>query len=271
MPAFDALDGVTAPAEGLIGTERGARLRQALERAAAHSPATLSAEARVALQNDVWGLWQRTRELPSSSEPAAAMERAAARLIAHLAVAAPDRWRPGLPQAVAAALGSGWTELESELPSLQHERMYGIRRVFHIARRGDDERALFSTLVALDPSGRPTITSIPGEIEWLRFEGDALVEARVFELDRRALREHGSARALMEVDEVAHIPTTGANRFYAEFDPPAALDPPAPLASPPCVRCHDDAQLMSLPTPSFELGDRYGALLQIAVVPGSDP
>jgi len=260
---YDALVGLNDPAEALVDTDRGRALAAALERAAADDPpAHLRPEARVALQNDAWGLWQRVTELGVSSANAEALLAHAEALMRRLAVD-PDPWRPAPPPAVAAALGDGFTPRESEMPSLQHERMFGNRRVFHVARRGDagEERAFYSTLVALDRDLSPVLTHVPGELERLRFEGDTLVEARVHELDRRALRERGPAHALVEIHRVAHIPATGANRFYVE------LDPPAPVETLPCVQCHEDPHTMSLPTELAETGDRLPAVLELAVRP----
>lgn len=258
---YDALVGLTDPADALVGTPRGEALASALGRAAADDPPDdLRVEARIALQNDAWGLWQRVSELGVSSQNADALLEGSEALVRRLAVDDPPAWRPAIPPAVAAALGEGFTARESEMPSLQHERMYGNRRVFHVALRGE-ERAFYSTLVALDRDLSPAPTNVPGELERLRFEGDTLVEAHVHELDRRALRERGPAHALIELERVAHIPATGANRFYVE------LDPPAPVADLPCVRCHEDAQAMSLPTDLAETGARVPAVLEQAVRP----
>ncbi|MCB9596755.1 MAG: hypothetical protein H6719_28795 [Sandaracinaceae bacterium] len=254
-PAFDALDALNDP--DLLERDDAARRRFArqLDEAARHAPPT-STVARVTLQNDVWGVWQRARAEPASSPSQHAIEVASARLVRRLALARIDApWREGLPELVSTALGRGWREQESELPSLQHERAFGLRRVFHVARRGDDERALFSTLVALDARGRPHVTRYVGDLEVLRFERGELREARVYELDRRATRCEGAEHAMRPLDAVSHVPGTGAHRFVADFDPPA------PLASLPCARCHDDDSMMSLPSAELGVGSRFEALL----------
>lgn len=253
-PAYDALDALNDPRL----FERDAPALEAfarrLERAAAETP-RLSTPARVALQNDAWGVWQRARAAPASSPEQHAVEVAAARLVRRLAPSSVAAWRPGLPPPIVAALGPGWREEESELPSLQHERLFGLRRVFHVARRGEDRRALYSTLVAIDARGAARVTPWVGELEVLRFEAGGLVEARVHELDRRNLRCHGPARALREVREVRHVPGAGAHGFLLELPAPASLD------DLPCARCHDDDQMMSLPSRELPVGDRVEPLL----------
>ncbi|MEZ4339280.1 MAG: hypothetical protein R3B82_21880 [Sandaracinaceae bacterium] len=260
-PAYDALDALNDPAllEADEATLRDAARR--LRRAGDRDP-RLEPPARVALQNDVWGVWQRARAQPVSSSAHHAVEAAAARLVRRLAPPRVPPWEVGLPPPVAAALGPGWHEEESELPSLQHERLFGLRRVFHVARQGTDRRALFSTLVAIDAEGQPRITPWVGDLEILRFSGGRLVEARVHELDRRTLRCHGPDRALRSVREVRHVPGTGAHGFLLEADPPASLD------DLPCARCHEDDGLMSLPTPELTVGRRFQELLAPARAEG---
>ena len=60
--------------------------------------------------------------------------------------------------------------------------------------------------------------------------------------DRRRLR--CGEPALVEHDEVQHVPDLGANGFLLE------LDAPVPLATMPCARCHagESDLMMSLPT-----------------------
>lgn len=232
----------------------GEILLQRLQRAAETDPDELPTEARHALQNDVWGLWQRVHRNPVESERTHALENAAARLIRRLAPEEVEVF-DGVPAPVASVLGEGWRERESELPSLQHERLFGLRRVFHVVRRGESERALYSTMVVLDGEGHAQLTGVPGELEMLRFEGETLVQARVFELHRRGLRCGLPNRGLREIDEVSHVPGAGANGFIVAFEPPVAL------AALPCAQCHDDASLMSLPSNQFPLGQRYEALL----------
>ena len=266
MPEYDALVGLTDPVDLLIGLPRGEQLASALRRAAAFRPADrLSSVARIALQNDAWGLWQRVRLAPASSPSAHALEQGAEALVRRLAPARVDPWGGVLPPAVSAALGPGWRERESSMPSLQHERMHGLRRVFHVvlAGDGDEQRALYSTLVALDQQMRPVVTNIPGELETLRFEGERLVEAHVHELDRRGLSTGGEAEALVELQAVSHIPATGANRFYVAFEEPV------PLTDLPCARCHEDSSMMSLPTPDFAVGDRWRTLFDLAEIPAA--
>ncbi len=261
-PAYDALEELNEADLFERSPEALDRFARRLEAAARVTP-RLDPAARTTLQNDAWGVWQRARAQPSSSATQHAIEAAAARLVRRLAAGPVPALGPGLPAPVGTALGPGWRELESELPSLQHERLFGLRRVFHVARRGDGERALFSTLVALDPRGIPRITSVVGDLEVLRFEGARLAGARLFELDRRNLRCQGPARALREVDEARHVPGTGAHDFLARFDPPA------PLRELPCAECHDDDSMMSLPAADLAVGSRFEALLAPARTEGN--
>lgn len=253
-PAYDALEELNEP-------DLFERPPDALDRfagrlaAAARATPRLDPAARITLQNDAWGVWQRARAQTSSSGARHAIEAAAARLVRRLAAGPIVALGPGLPRPVATALGPGWREHESELPSLQHERLFGLRRVFHVARRGEDERALFSTLVAIDARGTPRLTSVIGDLEVLRFEGARLAGARLFELDRRNLRCHGPTRALREVHEARHVPGTGAHDFLARFEPPV------PLRELPCAECHDDDSMMSLPAAGLAVGGRFEALL----------
>ena len=243
--------------EAWIDTPIASALADRLERAARADPSRIPGPARIVLQNDVWGLWQRVTAVPRSSENRTRLAARAAALVHRLAFDGPDEPPSAIPAPIAPVL-AGYVERESELPSLQHERLFGLRRIFHVALRGTNERALFSSLVALDGRGRPRRTAIVGDLEMLAFEGERLVRARLFELDRRRLRCEGPSRALREVDRAAHVPGTGANGHLARFDPPV------PLVDLPCVRCHDDAMEMSLPHRGWTVGARHRALLEQA-------
>ena len=258
VPEYDALEGLNDPSVVRPGGRGRDTLAARLSAAAAvQPPEWLSPAARVTLQNDVWGVLQRARSAEVSSPELHAIAVAAGHLVRRLAPRSLERWSPGFPSAVAPVLEGGWQEHESELPSLQHERLFGFRRVFHVARRGEDERALFSTLVAIDRDGAPVLTRYVGDLEMLRFEDGELVEARVFELDRRAVRCRGAASALREVDDVAQVPGIGAHSFLRTFDPPADLD------TLPCARCHDNVFPMSLPSTELEVGGRFDVLLRV--------
>jgi hypothetical protein len=271
-PAFDALDALGADAHGALYETRAefvltpaaaAPLAAALERAAAADADALSPYARVVLQNDAWGLLQRVEGVTADSPERERVRTAARRLVAELA----------LPPDVIAALGDstdppalagalpdrdGWIERDSPMPSLQHERLFGLRRLFRVFER-DGARALASQLVAIDVLGSPHLTPIVGEVEVLDFAQPPARRATVLHLDRRALRCEATS-GLAPVTHVAHVPGLGANGFLL------ALDAPVALSTFPCVRCHDDAEPMSLPTPGSSAA-RLARLLGEVVVP----
>lgn len=247
--------------ERWIDRAEAATLAVRLEEAAAVDPAGLSPRARVALQNDAWGLFQRVSALPSSSPTRARIADGAAALVRRLALDEPPA-SDGTPDVIGRLLPeeAGWRDVEAELPVFGHERLFGLRRLFTVRIRGgaagtETERALYSTLVAIDAEGRPRLTDVVGDLEVLRFDGEALVEAHLFELDRGRLRRDGPLGSILEVERAAHVPGLGADGFLATFDPPAAL------ADLPCARCHDDAFAMTLPSDALEPGRRHRALL----------
>jgi hypothetical protein len=176
-------------------------------------------------------------------------------LMRRLAVSPP---RSSLPVLALLPDRDGWVDRESEHPSLSHERLFGLRRLFTVRVRTTPalERALYSTLVAIDPSGRPRATSVTGDLEVLRFDGDRLIGARLFELDRRLLRCDGARASLIEVDHAERVPGLGADGTLARFDPPSSL------RELPCARCHEDSQAMSLPSLTLPVGPRHTALLE---------
>lgn len=219
---------------------------------------SLSADARIVLQNDVWGVAQRASR-PERSEPALhALAIAAVRLVERAALPATafDGTNGlGFPAAAARRLpeAEGWLLSDSEMPVLSHESAFGLRRLFRVALR-PGHRALVSQLVAIDQRGRAHPTPIVGEIELLRVGEEAILEARVWHLDRGALKGPGTFDGLEAARRVHHVPGLGANSFFLD------LEPPEELASLPCVRCHDTTFAMSLPV----LGDgteRIQALL----------
>ncbi|MEM1415776.1 MAG: hypothetical protein AAGH15_12790 [Myxococcota bacterium] len=236
-------------------------LRAALARILADDVDPWRPEARVLVQNDAWGLWQRLSGLETAANDAS-LRRLAARVVRHLALPA-DRLAalapagPPLPEHLGPA--EGWTELEAELPVLSHERAFGLRRLFRVLLAGPEgpagppRRALTSQLVAIDAEGKAHLTRLPGELEQLRFEGDTLVLARVHELDREALL--AGSPPLRAAERIAHVPGLGANAFLF------ALDPPEPVADLPCARCHDDGTMMTLPTTRYAPGHRFPPLL----------
>lgn len=240
-----------------ISTPVAAELARALVRSGQIEP-RIDQASRAALQNDVWGLVERVSALDVTSVDTNTILAAGRTLVRRLAPARIDIPPVGgrLPGALS-VLGPGFVERESEMPVLQHELVFGLRRFFRVAVRGtdDSERAMFSVLLALDERGIPFRTGIVGDLEVLRFEGDHLRSARLFELDRRRLRCEGADHALREVDHVTQVPGLGADRAIAAFDPPVAL------ADLPCARCHIDANTMSLPRADFPLGRRQTPLL----------
>ncbi|MEQ8273050.1 MAG: hypothetical protein RMA76_10705 [Deltaproteobacteria bacterium] len=258
VAAYDALLGVTydgGPAlyatnvAGLLAGE-GAALATALEAAAQVHPNPLNGPARVALQNDVWGVLQRVAAHETSSSTKAAILASAHALVQRLALPASvleSMDGTAAPKTIARFL-PGFEEHDTEHVVLGHEHLYGLRRLFRIYVDGDHV-ALVGQLVAMDTEARPHLTNVLSEIERLDFEVTApaepraveLVRARVFELDRRRLRCRGEG--LVEVGHVPHVPGLGANGFLARFG--ASQD----LASLPCASCHDDGNRMSLPIP----------------------
>lgn len=231
--------------------ELATRLKRAVER----DPTALAPAVRVALQNDAWGLAQRARGVPASHTELERVHTQAQRLVDRLA----------LPTTVLTSLKAnatrqvlppsrGWQELGTEHSVFQHETSFGLRRLFRVFGAGE-QFALSSELVAIDTQGRAVLTTVPGEIEMLTLSEQGATAARVFELDRHALRCFGIDAALVEVAEVSQVPGLGANRLVAEFDPPE------PLAQLPCLRCHHDRDLMSLPSHSEDIGQRHRELL----------
>lgn len=241
-----------------LGSPVARALAHALDRAAGVDPSRLDVASRAVLQHDLWGLFERVSAIGVETEDSVAIFEGSGALVRRLAPPRTDVVPvAGALPAVLAVLGPGFVERESEMPVLSHERAFGLRRLFRVAVRGDNEseRAMFSTVLALDEHGEAFRTDVVGDLEVLRFEGDRLVHARLFELDRRRLRCEGSAHALTEVDHVAQVPGLGADR------PIAAFDSSVPLADLPCARCHDDAMAMSLPSARLAVGRRQAALL----------
>lgn len=268
LAPYDALLDVRTGGEPLLYATEPARwidtpealaLASRLEAAARVEP-SLPPRARVVLQNDVWGLWQRVHDLATSSPARDRLLRASAALARRLALDHPPGAN-GTPAVIARLLpaSEGWRDVEAELPVFSHERLFGLRRLFHLRVRENEERALYSTLVALDAEGRPRPTDVVGDLEHLRFDGPELAGGRVHELDRRALRCDGPLASLREVDRVTRVPGLGADGFLATFEPPATLD--VARADIPCARCHEDAFAMSLPSDALEPGRRHRALL----------
>lgn len=202
---------------------------------------------RIVVQNDVWGLLERL------GPEASVLSRAARAAMARLALpvsSLPEHART-LPRQL-----DGFVERATELPSMQHERAYHLRRLFGLAFRAEEHvverpetRAIFSRLVVVDAAGARRLTSVVGEIEWLRFEGGELREARVWKLSRRRF-------TLEEVSEVRVVPDHGADSFVFDFGTPALL------SELPCARCHDEDGLMSLPNLSLSLDWRDETLLR---------
>lgn len=199
----------------------------------------LSPASRVVLQNDIWGVVQRLQRAGVSSSHVTQAQEAAVALVRRLAPPPGTLgWTlaqglpPGAPEPLV-----GLKEHGSELVSLQHERLYGNRRMFRIFIDGP-RRALLSQLVAIDTNGEAYLTSVIGEVERLQLSGNAVVAAAVHHLDRRGLR---CGEGLKEMKDVLHIPAEGAHAFLAHFDTPQ------PLVDLPCTECHRSAMMMSLP------------------------
>lgn len=241
-----------------LGTPTATALAEALQRASDEDVAALDPASRAVLQSDVLGLVERVSAVGVSSRASEGIVEAGRRLALRLAPPYADvlpiagELPPGL-----AMLGPGFVERESEMPVLSHELAFGLRRFFRVAVRGtgDSERAMFSFVLGHDAHGVPFRTGVVGDLEVLRFEGDRLVSARLFELDRRRLRCEGPAHALTEVESVVQVPGLGADRAIAAFDPPVLL------SALPCTRCHDDAMAMSLPRADLPLGRRQRSLI----------
>jgi len=236
------------------------RLRETLDALAIDG---LDRTARIVLQHDLWGLWAR---LGDASSP---LGRSVECAIRRLAVEAPDALPVPAPLA-------GFRELATELPSLQHERLHGMRRVFVLARRAH-VRALYSRLLAVDPRGEVYVSEVVGEIEWLRFspcptqagpetggsETDCvdaivegpLVEARVWKLEREGFSLH-------ELDAVREIPALGADAFLFQVPEPVLLE------DLPCATCHEREDVgMALATDELPLDWRRDDVLSRAVAP----
>ena len=242
------------------------RFAEQLDAARAQA-AGLSAVAKVMLQNDVWGFVQRLERSAIETEGRAALLTAAQGLVRALAPSDSELRSLEAPFPTLSFL-EGFTEYDSEHPSLQHERAFGLRRLFRIYLRGRTHRALVSQLVALDAAGRPHLTNVVGEVEMLVFTPDATLNvtgtstpsmtlrgARVFKRDRTLLtRKDGPP--LVETRTVAHVPDRGANAFLAEFALPAR-----DLDRLPCLECHDTSMMMSLPTAKTDPRQRQRQLL----------
>lgn len=227
---------------------------------------SLDGRVRVVVQNDVWGAWQRVSASEDAHPARALLAESASSAVRALAIEGPDVAPNALPVSIVQhlPLADGWREREIEVPSTQHERLFGLRRLFRVVEREPDargfggvvppiERALFSTLVAVDAQLVPRRTNVVGDLEMLRFDGDRLVGARLFELVRERLA--CGEVALVETGVATRVPGLGANGHLAEFDVPV------PLAELPCATCHDTSEPMSLPSSTLPVGERHGALL----------
>lgn len=197
--------------------------------------------SRVILQNDLWGLWQRLQPNRAPAAPDDVPTTLSEAIRASVfALAATEEELEALgpvpvPGSLAALMPSATAddEMESLFPVMTHELSFDLRRMSRIFIDGN-ERAIISQLLAIDNNGKTHVTRIVGDLEWLKFFGDELADARVLHLDRETgeLREHHS---------IAHIPDRGANRFFITFDPPV------PISELPCVSCHDEREPNSFP------------------------
>ncbi len=199
---------------------------------------------KITLQNDVWGLFVRLEQANESSQGRALLNEIVGAMVRDLALEA-NAFQASPAALVAGNILSheaGWYEVASELPALNHELAYGNRRLFRLfRRRGSDDLALASHLLALDRLGATRRSDVIGEVEILHFDGDELTSAEAYELDRLSKR----GPTLRSLAQVVQIPGQGADSLLAEFDPPEAI------TDLPCLRCHHDGVAMSLPNPSL--------------------
>ncbi|HFE47519.1 MAG TPA: hypothetical protein ENJ18_18860 [Nannocystis exedens] len=201
---------------------------------------------KIILQNDVWGLFIRLESASESLPGRAELGEIAAALIRDLSLESSTFRAPSTPllQIKFLSEDAGWYEVASELPAFNHELAYGSRRIFRLfRRRGSEDLALASHLVALDRDGATRPSDVIGEVEILHFsnEGNELTSAEVYELNRLSI----GGPALQSIALVAQIPGEGADFLIAEFDPPEAI------TELPCLRCHHDGIAMSLPNPTL--------------------
>ncbi len=225
-----------------------------LEAAANADLSQLSSRGRVVLQNDAWGLVQRLKRLEVVSDEVRSLDLAARRLVSKLGL--PGRelaWDPRvkLPED-APAVVEGLREYGSELQSLQHERLYGYRRIFRIFQDGP-HRVLMSQLVAIGTDGQPYLTTVIGEVEALALDGDTVLAAEVHHLER-----HGNylSPTLEPIETIEHVPADGAHAYLVE------LEPAVPLSDLPCKQCHRTAFRMSLPEATPTPAKRWQGLLK---------
>lgn len=245
----------------LLGSPSAGVMAERLELAARSIPAALSPRARVALQNDAWGMVERVEASEESSANAAEIAGAGRALVRALAPSAEEvRELAGeaLPATARRVLpaAEGWRERGSEMPVLSHERLFRLRRIFRVLEKPGG-RALVSQLVALDRDGEPQLTDVIGEIEVLAIDPDGSQRGdRVLHLDRRGLRCEGAGASLEEVLELAHLPGDGADGLLVELSPPVAV------RENPCARCHERGEApMSLPSDAVDPADRIRRLL----------
>lgn len=226
-------------------------------RAIAASPPE-SERKRWILQNDCWGLVARLDRRGVSSDDRRRLRDAAMDVIrAVTPPSLPQLANAELPAVVRDALPQ-MREAGSEMPVLNHENAFGLRRIFRFVRSANGrERALFSQLVGFDQEGRLGLLPLVGEIEYLRFasgENPVMLEARVWDLDR-------STGELRETRHVTHVPDQGADGFFIQEPTPVSLD------ELPCVRCHDDDSMMTLPNSALAVDERWAAILDQARPP----
>lgn len=222
--------------------------------AAARADATmLSRRGRIVLQNDAWGLIQRLKRVETVSAEVRSLHDAARRLVQSLALSDDDLRRHSqveLPEDAPAAVRA-LSEYGSELASLQHERLYGYRRIFRIFQTGAN-RALMSQLVAIDTRGQPYLTRVVGEVEALAFDAGTVVAAEVHHLERH---DNYLNPTLEPIQIIEHVPADGAHAYLVE------LRPAVPLAALPCKQCHRSGFRMSLPEATPTPEKRWALLL----------
>jgi hypothetical protein len=248
--------------DGPVGEALAAHLESAAEwDTPAFAARTPQGAAALVLQNDLWGLWQRADGVDGSVN-AARVRDGCASLVRRLASPRPivARQAAGVPPALSSVLAD-FTPLESEMVVLQHELAFGGRRVFHVAASGATRgatRALYSTIVGIDSDGSLYPTEIVGDLEMLEFDGDTLLDARVFELRREWLDVRQPAVSMQEVFVVEAVPGLGRNTTVA------IVWPPQPVSDLPCAGCHHNAGMMSLPSDELVLGGRIAGVLAFA-------
>lgn len=218
----------------VLAPDAAASLAGRFREALAVAPTPLSPTARVIVQNDVWGLWQRLDGWGVSTPERDLLRRLTARVIVHLALrpeevpVAPD---PAFATVFSAS--DGWREQGIGVPDMEHDRLFGYRREYHLFTRASDsrDRALVNHMLALDSTGTPRATALVGGVERI-LPSPATPRVEVFDRDRAAVGE--GVPAMVAERTLTSLPSHGANGTLLR------LDGPTPLSPALCMRCHHD-------------------------------